>query len=151
MMVENIQLSINTPVLFKKVYFVENPDEKSSYPRHSDAPIAINPYINPTQKMAEWGTNSSRGDFIHWDRIGENIQQHLPANGSKDITEPTIIEGGPDVITFVENNHTLRLVTLTRAIFDQKVRPHVAGGKSLSFTTDEEVQKFFQEADFEPL
>lgn len=137
-------------VMFNSVYLVECSRDDEPHIRHSRAPIAIRPRIDLRAQNATWETNSSRSEYISWDKV-EGIARNQPVE-SQGISEQEvgiINGGGPDRILLSKENHSLRLVKLTRELFDEKVRPYVAGGANLSFASDEELQKFYLSTNFE--
>jgi hypothetical protein len=135
-------------VIFDCVYFIECSQEDAPHIRHSIAPLAIRPLIKVEMHQATWGTNSWRGEYISWDDVNPKIDSFV-RQADKQGDEPIFVKESPDKIIFTKDTHVLTLVKLTLKLFDQKVRPIVAGGGTLTFANDEEVQKFFLTASFE--
>ena len=137
-------------VLFRGVYLIECSKEDAPYIRKSHAPLAIRPMISFDNHTAQWETNTydPYGEYIAWDSVKSEIT--IPVEKERS-SEPdfVVVEGGPEDITISKENHLLRLRKLTRALFDEKVRPYVTGGKSLSFGSDADLQNYFLKAHFQ--
>jgi hypothetical protein len=134
-------------ILLNSVYYIDCSEEDAAVMRHSSAPLAIRPIINFSTQEATWATNSARGEYISWDEIGPNLSEL--AKNQKTGDDPIHVNDAPKEIVFTKQNHRVRLVELALDIFNQKVRPYVAAGKTLSFKNNEEVRKFFLTKDFE--
>jgi hypothetical protein len=135
-------------VVFDCVYLIECSQEDAPHIRHSIAPLAIRPLIKVGMHQATWGTNSWRGEYISWDDVQPKLEGFVrQADMSQD--EPIFVKEAPERVVFTKDTHVLTLVKLTLKLFDQKVRPIVAGGGTLKFSNDEDVQKFFLTASFE--
>jgi hypothetical protein len=133
-------------VTFQNVYLVECAQQDVHNMRHSTAAIAIKPIIDFRTHQARWGTNTKNEACIEWTKIVPNIARLVGPNPS---SEKIVADSSPDEITFSKNNNVLRLRKLTLALFNQEVRSQVAGGGTLNFKNDDEVQKFFLSQDFE--
>ncbi len=135
-------------ILFNGVYYVECSEEDALSIRHSTAPIAIQPMIDGQKHIAEWRTNSFRGDWVSWDRVGANVGEYVHPQDVPS-RDPTIVRDCPDEIVLVCQDHVLRLQKLTKELFDQKVRAHVFAGNTLAFESDASVQQYYLKANFE--
>lgn len=135
-------------VLFRKVYYIDCSEEDAPHLRHSITPLAIRPVFNGRTHTAHWATNSSRGEYVFYDRISGEVEQYQddPKALGPNVF---ILDQCPDEIVLSNENHTMRLLKLTKQLFDQKVRPFVMAGETLSFTDDASVQKYFLETQFE--
>lgn len=135
-------------ISFKGVYYVECSEEDARSIRHNTVPLAIQPLIDGQKHIAEWRTNSFRGDWVIWDRVGANVGEYVHP---QDVPshDPTIVRDCPDEIVLLRQNHVLRLQKLTKVLFDQKVRAHVLAGNTLAFENDASVQQYYLKTNFE--
>jgi hypothetical protein len=112
------------PTKIRAVYYVDS--ERGN-------PVAISPTIS--KEAILWG-DTSRGLRFLFTEI--NLSP-------KDI----VAEKPPEIIEFtLSNGHKIRLLYLTRKIFDEKVKNRVAGGNLMKFSSDDELQKYYLETNF---
>lgn len=109
---------------YEQAYYVEGP------PNMPLNPIAIRPTI--TESIVEWA-DTSKGRTLN---LGE--VKNLKSFGE---TPPEVID-----ITTQEGQH-IKLVKLTLEIYNKKVKKRVIG--SPSFNSDEALQKFYLESNFD--
>lgn len=132
-------------ISFNAVYYVESSENALPF-RHNTAPIAIRPTIDGQNHMAEWGTNSSRGDWIVWDHVSVNVSKYADPRGPNSVI---VRDNCPDKIVIGREGCTVRLQKLTNEIFNQTIRSQVSAGEKLVFHSDEDVQSYYLNTSFE--
>lgn len=111
------------------VYYLESGNPHTN-------PIAIRPEFTPPDYIS-W-KDTSHGRILHVKHVfldGTEIKEALVK-----LPERMQIESSSGEI--------YQLVKLTKDIFDKKLRQRVAGGDSLSFNNDQEVQEYYLKANF---
>ena len=120
---------VEKQISFKAVYYLESQNPNMN-------PIAIRPELTPPNYIA-W-EDTSNGRILRFSKIlldGEEMQGKL--------------EKIPETIEFIsKDNEIYKLVKLTVSLFNQELKEHVAGGESLKFQTDEELQNYYLKTDF---
>lgn len=125
-------------ISIKGVYFLE-----SANPHFN--PIAIRVKIHPPHFIVWEDTNHERG--FQFSKI--LFDGHPPLS-----TLPKEIQGDeiPQTIEATsETGELYKLVKLTVKIFNQKLKNRVAGGKSLDFKEDSELQEYYLTTNFSAL
>jgi hypothetical protein len=122
-------MTIENSIQFRGVYFLESKNPNMN-------PIAIRPAATPPDYVS-W-EDTGHGRIIRFSKIlvdGKEIQD-----------QPTEI---PERIEITgQNGQVYQLVKLTLPIFNEKLKHVVAGGGSLNFNNDEELQEYYLKADF---
>ena len=110
------------------VYYLESQNSDMN-------PIAVRPEITPPNYVS-W-EDTSHGRIVHFTKIlvdGHEVREN---------------EKLPEKIEVIDvNGNKYVLVKLTTQIFNDKLKKNVAGGESLNFTNDEELQNYYLKTDF---
>ena len=120
-------------VMFRGVYYVESENPHIN-------PIAIRPEVSPHSVAWE---DTSNGRVVKCSRVlldGEPMESKIAINSSI-----------PEKIEFIgvdPKSERYKFVKLTNKIFDEKIRYEVAGGESLNFKTDQELQDYYLKTNF---
>jgi hypothetical protein len=116
-------------IQIKGVYYLESQNPNMN-------PIAIRPELTLPNYVA-W-EDTGHGRILRFKKVLAD---------RKEILGP--IEKIPDKIEIIsEDNQIYTLVKLTNQIFNEKLKGLVAGGETLNFKTDEELQEYYLTADF---
>lgn len=95
----------------------------------------------------------SEPDYIYWEDTGHgrSVRADKIYLDGVEVTDASAIdqEKMPETIEFINlEGEKFKFVKLTAKIFNDKLKPYVARGTHLNFKTDEEVQRYYQDADF---
>lgn len=123
-------MKIEEPVQLRGVYYMESQNPNMN-------PIAIRPGLTPPDYVA-W-EDTGNGRIVRFSKILFDGQE--PETIAPDRI-PEKIE-----ITSQDGND-YKLVKLTIQIFNEKLKNIVAGGASLNFNNDQELQEYYLKADF---
>jgi len=122
-------MSIENPIELGGVYYLESQNPNMN-------PIAIRVEITPPNYVS-W-EDTSHGRVVRFSKLlvdGREIQE-----------KP---EKAPERIEAVDmDGNKYILVKLTTQIFNEKLKKFVAGGESLNFNNDQELQDYYLKADF---
>lgn len=103
-------------------------------------PVAIRPEVL-SSGYATW-EDTSNGRSV---RIGKVMFDGNEIN----VDEGNQPDALPNTIEIIATDgQTYRLVKLTNQLFNEKLKPIVAGGQSLDFPNDEELQQFYLKQHF---
>ncbi len=128
-------MEVTQPTYFKGVYYLESQNEHMN-------PIAIVPELTPPDYVA-WN-DTSNGRILRFSKIildGKELEGNLEK----------FVEGEkvPSIIEVVDKKgEVYKLVKLTVAIFNETLKKRVAGGDSLNFKSNEELQDYYLKTDF---
>lgn len=126
-------MQIDRKINFNSVYYLESQNPNMN-------PIAIRPELTPSN-YAAW-EDTSNGRIIRFSKILLNDQE----------IQEEAIGLSPERIEIIDlNGQSYKLVKLTVAIFNEKLKDHVAGGASLNFATDQELQDYYLKTDFQTI
>lgn len=140
-------MSTSTPdVCFNSAYYMQFKEENPEQLSKTDL-VAIRPTFCPTLKSVEWATNSGNQERFFFETTSIDFTKYI----SSSEPPPLIVEQrSPKNIDIFYNHDNATLVRLTLDLFNRCVKPYVAGGSQLNFTSDEEVQAFFLTTSFNP-
>lgn len=124
------------PTYFKGVYYLESQNPSMNL-------IAIVPEIVAPNYFS-WG-DTSNGRTVRFSKIkinGEEMKANLGLNvEGKDLPERIEI--------LAINGNLYKLVKLTIDIFNKELKERVAGGEGLNFNSEEELQSYYLQTDFQ--
>lgn len=132
------------------IYYVDVSEQDRASFLHSLSKIAIRPTFNFRLDVATWAGNDWSSERLKWDSVSLNPlvykeTLHIPS-GSYGTFH---VHNAPDVIDVTCKDHHLTLRKLTLELFNEKIRPFVAGREKLIFRSDQEVQEWYQTHNFE--
>ena len=122
-------MSIEKPIKLGGVYYLESQNPNMN-------PIAIRAEITPPNYVS-W-EDTSHGRVVRFSKMlvdGREIQE-----------KPEKVPEKIEVVDMDGNKYIL--VKLTTQIFNEKLKKFVAGGESLNFNNDKELQDYYLTADF---
>lgn len=126
-------MEIDKKIHFDGVYYLESQNPNMN-------PIAIRPELTPPN-WAAW-EDTGHGRIIRCSNIlldGQELQAQ-----PKELL--------PERIEIVDHNgQTFKLVKLTLALFNEKLKDHVARGGEMNFNSDQELQNHYLKEDFQSI